>query len=373
MPRRLAALAWLALPAAAMAQDDGALAFSGYLKNQLLRSTTEIGPQRRFLLDVSRARLKLQGEVAPALAVDLQYDHEMLLGDYLHTPQFAQQKQADAGQFWRLEQSYADRRDIYARHRLYRASLLLRHGRTDVKIGRQRIAWGTGRFWSPLDVLNPIAATQLEREERLGVDAVLIEQQLGPLQRASLVYAPAHLRGQSSAAAQYHGNARGADYSLVLGKHGRDHLCGGDLATQLGDLGLRAEAVQVRSSPGGRYRRILLGTDYAFANTLTVSAELFHNGRRSPSTMAAPPGALRLAGRRYAGIFASYELTPLWKVAVYAARNLSDRSVYAAPSISWSIRANLEWSLGVQHFSGVASSEFGRLPDVSYTHLQWFF
>ena len=373
MPRVRAALACLALPASVLAQDGGTLALGGYLKNQLLRSRTAVGPQRDFVLDVSRARLKLQGELAPALGVDLQYDHEVLLGDYLHTPQFALQKQAGSGQFWRLEQSYLDRRDIYARHRLYRASIVLRHGGTDIKLGRQRIAWGTGRFWSPLDVLNPIAATQLEREERPGVDALLVEQQMGPLQRMSVVYAPAHGRGQSSAAAQYHGNAHGADYSLVWGKYGPAHLVGADLATQLGDLGLRAEAVQVRPNAGARYRRILLGADYAFANTLTLSAELFHNGQPSAAATGAPAGALQLAGRRYAGAFASYELTPLWKVVVYAARNLSDHSVYVAPSISWSIRANLEWTLGVQHFGGAGSSEFGRMPDVAYTHVQWFF
>ena len=365
MARLLAAL--LVVAAKACAQDGQAapdLSLSGYLKNLAIQSSTLAGPERSYLLDVSRARLKLQGPLAPAASLDLQYDNELLAGSYLHTAQFALQQQQASGQYWRAEQRYLARRDVQGRHRLYRASLTVRHGATDVKVGRQRIAWGTGRFWSPLDVLNPIAATQLEREERPGVDALLVEHKLGPLERLSVVYAPAHARHQASAAAHVHGNGRGIDYSLAWGKFGDSRLLGADLATQLGGFGVRAEAAQLRPAAGRGYRRMLLGLDYAFGNTLTLSAELFRNG----GPAAAAPG------RRYAGAYAGYELTPLWKVSLYAVRNLSDRSHYLSPSITCSLRSDLEWALGFQQFGGGRrDSEFGRVPDVLYSHLQWFF
>ena len=98
-------------------------------------------------------------------------------------------------QYWRADANYVERGDVYGRHRLYRAAVTLTRGDVDLKLGRQRIAWGTGRFWSPLDILNPVSPLALEREERVGVDAALLEAKLGPLSRASLVYAPAPDRG----------------------------------------------------------------------------------------------------------------------------------------------------------------------------------
>ena len=42
----------------------------------------------------------------------------------------------------------------------------------------------------PLDLLNPFSPLALEREERLGVDAVLVEHKFGPVSRLAAVYAP---------------------------------------------------------------------------------------------------------------------------------------------------------------------------------------
>ncbi len=46
-------------------------------------------------------------------------------------------------------------------------------GSTTLTAGRQRIGWGTARFWSPMDMFNPISPLQIESEERQGVDAAL--------------------------------------------------------------------------------------------------------------------------------------------------------------------------------------------------------
>jgi len=266
----------------------------------------------------------------------------------------------------------------YARHRLYRASVTLASRDTDVRIGRQRIAWGTGRFWSPLDILNPINPIQLEREERLGVDAVLVERKLGALSRLSAVYAPQHASGASSAALLWHDNAAGVDYSIVVARFLRENVVGADVATQLGEAGLRAELTHARREGGTDYRRALLGLDYAFPNTLTLSGEFYHNGagaadRGSYDFASLLAGRIQNVGRRYLGTYASYEITPLLKWANYLVVNLADHSRYFSPSLTYSIKTNLDWSVGVQLFRGSNGSEYGRFNDVYYTQLQWFF
>ncbi len=380
MPRRAAwtAALWAALCGGAFAQQEPGLKFSGYYKNLLVGSRTVSPAGERYGLDLNRLRLELKGNLAEGAALDLQYDNEILLGGYLSTAQFGMQKDRRAPQYWDLESNYAEAGSYYARHRLYRASVTLSSGETDVRIGRQRIAWGTGRFWSPLDLLNPISPIALEREERPGVDAVLAERKLGALSRLAAVYAPQSSGRDSSAAALWHANAAGVDYSLVAGRFARERVAGLDLATQIGGAGLRGELTQARRGDGGGYRRALLALDYAFANTLTLAGELYYNGagasdRASYDFASLFAGRIQNVGRRYFGGYLGYEITPLLKWTNYLVVNLGDRSRFFSPSLSWSLKTNLDLTLGAQWFGGGAGSEYDRLRDLYFAQLQWFF
>ncbi|HRH88648.1 MAG TPA: hypothetical protein PLO41_17520 [Rubrivivax sp.] len=274
-----ALVAVLAFGATASIAQPQPLELTGSLKSVYLRSKASTGED--FALSLNRLRVEAKGDLAPGLAVDLQYDNEVLLGSYLDTAEFRALKDRPPPQYWRADANYVERGEVYGRHRLYRAAVTLTRGNVDLKLGRQRIAWGTGRFWSPLDILNPVNPLALEREERVGVDAALLEAQLGPLSRASLVVAPAPGRGPTSSAVQWHGNAAGVDASLVAGRLLGLDIVGMDLATQIRDAGIRGEAARLRPRGGPAFNRLMVGGDYAFANGLTLSAELYYNGAGS--------------------------------------------------------------------------------------------
>lgn len=368
------ALAYWVAPAAA--QDDPDLQVSGYYKNLLLRSKTWVG--ERYTLDLNRLRLELKGQLAPSVSFDVQYDNEALVGSYLRTAEFGQLKDQPPPQYWSAQSNYVDRPALYGAHRLYRAHLKMAFGDTDLRIGRQRIAWGTGRFWSPLDLLNPFSPVALEREERLGVDAVLIEHKFGPVSRVSGVFAPSHRPGEDSRALQWHDNAKGVDFSLTAGRFRGDRVVGLDVAGQIGKAGVRAELTHVRPRQGKAFVRSLVGIDYAFANTLTLSAELYRDGSGAAHTtgydfVALATGSRQTLARHYLGLHAGYEITPLLKLNADFVLNLDDRSRFVAPSITYSIRTNLDGSLGLRWFSGTPASEYARPPDAAYLTLQWFF
>jgi hypothetical protein len=376
MSRCIAALCVLALLSTAAGAEG--LKLSGYYKNLLVSSETVSPAGQRYTLDLNRLRLELKGELAERIALDLQYDNEVLLGNYRRTGQFAIEKDRRPDQYWDLDGNYAEAGSWYGRQRLYRASVTLSSGDTDLRLGRQRIAWGTGRFWSPLDLLNPINPIALEREERLGIDAVLAEHKLGPLSRISAVYAPRHESGESSAALSWHGNVEGIDYSLIGGRFRRERVAGADVATQWGGIGLRAELTHNRRETGPDYQRAVLAADYAFPNTLTLSGELYYNGAGAADRAAYDfaslfAGRIQNVGRRYFGGYLGYELTPLVKWTNYLVVNLADRSRFFSPGLSLSLQENLDLTLGVQLFSGSAGSEYSRLEDVYYAQLQWFF
>lgn len=352
------------------------LELSGSLKSVFLRSQASTGED--YALSLNRLRIEAKGDLAPGLALDMQYDNELLLGSYLDTAEFRALKDRAPPQYWRADANYVERGDVYGRHRLYRAAVTMTRGSVDLKLGRQRIAWGTGRFWSPLDILNPVSPLALEREERVGVDAALLETKLGPLSRASLVYAPAPDRGSPSRAVQWHGNAAGVDASLVAGRLLGLDIVGVDVASQIGDIGVRAETARLYPGGGPGFNRWMAGADYAFATGLTLSAELYYNGAGSPNPAGYDFTGLR-AGRvaslatRYAGLFASYEITPLLKWMTYVVLNADDRSRAVDSRLVWSIGPVTDLIFGVQHFTGTAGSEFAASPNAVQVQLQWFF
>ncbi|MEW6703607.1 MAG: hypothetical protein AB1430_02000 [Pseudomonadota bacterium] len=347
-PAHLAVGCAVVLVSLGVQAQEAPLKFSGHYKNLALRTRTF--PGEPYALDLNRLRLQLQGPMSQWFAVDLAHDSEL-----------------------RLEAGGASR----GRHRLYRASATGSLGDVDLKAGRQRIAWGTGRFWSPLDIVNPIGPVALEREERAGIDAFLAEAKFGPLSRLSLLYVPRR-DAPPDRALRWHGNARGTDYSIVVGRLADQDVFGLDVATQLGTAGLRAELTRQKPSAATAFGRAVVGIDYAFANTLTLTAELFYNGGGTRDRARYDFSRL-LAGRtpalatRYAGLYVGYEITPLLKCSSHSVFNIDDSSRALDLRLAWSVRPNLDLGAGVQRFSGPFRSEFGRLPDVLFGQLQWFF
>lgn len=375
MDRRAAAAVLVAVACGGVRAEG--LAFSGYYKSLAIASETVLPAGEPYFLDLNRVRLQVQGALTPRVAVDLQYDNEVLVGDYLRTDQFSLQSALPPQTWRRLDGRYGSGPAWYGRHRLYRGSATLAIGDTDVRVGRQRIAWGTGRLWSALDRLNPLDPTALERGERIGVDAVLIERKLGAVERLSFVHA-GHRDAPPTTAVRWHANLAGVDHSLVIGRVRGERMLGGDVATQIGGAGLRVELAHHVREDGRSHRRALVGVDYAFPGSLTLSGELHYDGAgaRDPSQYnfaARFAGRIQGVARRYAGGTLGYELTPLLKAVVTAVWNLDDRSRLFAPSLVWSLRENLDLGVGVQRFSGRAGSEFRAFADVGYAQVQWYF
>ena len=370
----------LPLPAAADPGRD-TWEVSGYAMSRLAWSQTVFPPGERYTAHLSRLRLALRGRPWPGVVVDLQYDNELLLGSYLDTRQFGLQRDLPPTTYWRASDTYIDGRDGYGEHRLHRASVTWSGDDVDLRIGRQRIAWGTGRFFSALDRFNPFSPTSLERAERPGVDAVLAEFRPGALSNASAVFVPQRSPGSSVGALRWHDNAGAADYSLMIGQFAgasvAESVVGADLATQVGDAGLRAELAIVRAA--GRIRsRVLVGMDRAIGDKVTVGAEIYRDGsgaarRKDYDYVALFAGRVQTLARHYLGVFGDVEITPLVKLTVDLIANLDDGSHVISPSLSWSLRPDIDLSFGAQRFAGRNGSEYGSFNDLMFVRLQWHF
>ncbi len=375
----LSALGWAPTALCADTPDAGeSPEFSGYYKNLLIRSRTLTDEHTRYALDVNRLRLEKQGQLTDDLSFDIQYDNEVLFGSYLGTGQFQEQKSLPTGQYWDLENTYHDSAGSFGRQRIYRGYLTWSSGATDVRLGRQRIAWGSGKFWSPLDVLNPLDPTALEREERTGLDSLLLERRLSAVSRISAVYAPQRVHGDDALAVQWHGNRAGIDFSLMAMRFMRARVVGAELTGQAGGAGLRAEFTRALPESAPAYTRVVLGVDYAFENTLALTGELYYNGagardRQHYDFASLFAGRIQSVALHYAGVHAAYDITPLFKLNTHLVANLDDGSRFIAPSATYSWKTNLDLTLGIQYAGGSGGSEFERFRKVFYVQLQHYF
>ena len=356
------------------------LEVSGYYKNLFVKSRTLglVAPQESYDLDLNRLRLELKGSLTEETTFNVQYDNEVLLGSYLETNQFLVQKNLPSDTFFNLNRTYADDTLAYARHGFYRAYLDTRVVGVDIRVGRQRIAWGSALFWSPIDIINPFDPTQIEREQRVGVDALTVDWDYNDLSRLSLVYAAHDDPVRDTTAIRWRTNITRFDLGLTTGRFRDDTLAGFDFAGQLGSMGLRGEWTRTWSPVDGQYQRAVLGADYSFPNTLAFMVELYYNGQGKNDASDYDFGRL-LSGKiqslaqRYVGALVGYDISPIWKLQNYYIQNLDDSSEFLYLRLIVSATDNIELAAGTQIFSGKNDSEYGTFEDNFTMQLQWFF
>ncbi len=363
---------------------EAELELSGYYKNLFVNSRTlsMFPPQQSYNLDLNRLRLELRGDLGEESSFNVQYDNEILFGNYLKTNQFAAQKKLSLDTYFKLDRTFldnaADNMPVYARSGLYRAYVDTRIDDVDIRVGRQRIAWGTSLFWSPVDIINPFNPTQIEREERVGVDAVTVDWNYNDLSRVSLVYAAHDGSVRNTSAIRWSTNIARYDWSVTAGQFRDDTMVGIDFAGQMGPVGMRGEWTQTSSPIDGQYQRAVFGAVYSFPNTLTFMVELYYNGQGKSDSLSYDfnrllSGKTQSLARRYVGALVGYDISSLWKLENYYIQNLDDKSEFLYLRLVVSATENIELSAGTQLYKGRSGSEYGSLEDNVTLQMQWFF
>lgn len=349
---------------------------SGYVKNLFTRSDTLA--EEAVIADLSRLRLNAEASYLKALDLHLSYDQEAILGSVLRTDQFRKSKDADPGTWIDADKEFLEvDRTMVWRHRLYRGYARFRTRRATLAVGRQRIAWGTARFWNPADLFNPISPLAIEREEKIGVDALDGELRLPGNSRAELVYAPQTAWNRSSLGSRLSSVVHSYELSAVTGKFGDDTVFGATFDGHLLNGELRGEGTVTDPKGEDPYLRAVLGYEYDFANTLSAFGEYFYNGNAAPD----PTGEQRLLARtifttqkHFLGAGLGYDITPLVRAEAYGILAVEDaESAFLNPRLRYNLRPNLDLLAGAQLFLGPARSEYGLLPNVYYAQVQWFF
>ncbi len=264
-------------------------------------------------------------------------------------------------------------------------------GAADLTLGRQTVAFGSGRIVNPTDVLAPFSYTALDKEERVGVDAARVRYALGAYSEldAGVVFgddfapeASAYfLRGQSYVA--------GADVSLLALRFRQHALAGVDIARTVGGAGTWVEAAYTRphAQSDGDYARVTVGADYSpFASVYafveyhvnTAGADRAEDYAALGSTTAYRDGATYLLGRQYAAAGVSTQAGPLAAAGCQLLANLSDGSLLLAPTLEFSVAEDVYLSGGAfVTFAGGSDAstprEFASYPDMLHGAIRLYF
>ena len=304
--------------------------------------------------------------------------------------------------------------------RVDRMSLAFHGAGVDVRFGRQPISFGSGYFFTPLDLLSPYAPQVVDREYKPGVDAVRFDLYFGMSGRLTGVVARTRPEDPDGFTVIGNGGFTAGlfDLDFFVAKHYRDMILGFSTKGSAGPVGLHGDLSLVvpftgeSPSESGEPTqfRLVVGADGRSAKGTAVMAELYVQSFGSDDSK----GYLRAAadsrvmrgdywtlGHVYAALSITQEITPVFFVGGVTIANLADPSALVGPSLTWSIASGVDLAAGgfiavgkrpptvdLMSFFGEdglplsqdqilenldSASEFGLLPHQAYVQLKVYF
>ena len=186
----------------------------------------------------------------------------------------------------------------------------------DLRLGKQRVNWGTAVGFNPTDVINPIDITD-PMNDKLASWAIKGQYYWGPSMELTGVYlpffhpsvdaipgnpnikvlSPSEHGGDGEWAVKLGGKGiKGMDLSVMYfsgwermpslrmtpkgpqGYYRAVSTVGADFATAIGDLGLWAEVALTTPGEGDAYTNWAVGGDYGLPNGLKIAGQFFRQG-----------------------------------------------------------------------------------------------
>ncbi len=276
-------------------------------------------------------------------------------------------------------------------HRLDRAMVALTPEWGEVRLGRQAVTWGHGFTFNPMDLFNPFAPTDLERDYKLGDDMALIQFPAGDMD-VELIYVArrdpntkdadfeqASVGGKLSFAAT---DDTGVD--IILTRHYQDYIAGVGAAGYIGDAAWRLDVTGTLLNAPSRGRTAYLSAvanvDYSwqwFNKNWYGYVELYYNGlsdadyadQFSDTAIAEriARGELYALGSLYWSGNINCEIHPLVNLYLTSIVNLNDPSGVWLPRIVYDMSDNLRLSLSGSFSWGAHNTEYGGYDIPGYS------
>jgi hypothetical protein len=251
----------------------------------------------------------------------------------------------------------------------------------DWVLGRQPISFGMAKFYSPVDVLQPIDLMATDRSYRPGVDALRATWFIGPVSSLEAGYV---LGVDRALFGRLKAFIFAADWELTaLHINEQYRLAALGVQSGIGALGLWQETAWL-SEPGSSELRVTLGADMTLLEDWYLVSELHYNGLGAASDYlenAAGQGFYQIGAvlplaQWYASVQVSYPINVLTQWSTGATLNLNDNSALFNSALVYSVSDDMALNLSAIVPLASAHSlayEYGVYPSFVAAQLQWVF
>ncbi len=367
--------------------DDNKLSISGYYKNTTATTKSNVN-NNRYFGSINRLRLELKKSIA-SWQFNLTLDNEGLIHDFRNEPDFAFVETRTQNPTAKLDwdQVSVDKKHLYIKHTIHRAFIKYYNPKLQAIVGKQAVDWGKMRFYSPLDIFNAIRPTDIEPDERMGIDAINLNFSPTSFSGLNIVYSQGDDSDTTNMGIKAYGKVSTYDWSFILASANKQRTAGFAFDGYIKDAGFRGEISYAKADfdRDRSYLRTAVGMDYNFPNKVYLLFEQFYNGGHERSF----PNLISFSNRRYrkilslqkhlSSIFISYEATPLIKLHNSIIYDWEGDSVTINPEIKYDVFENVDLTVGAQIYSDKTDSlltsdnEFGVYENAYYFRLKWFF
>lgn len=366
----------------------------GYYKNLLVTSET-ISNKKPYISDLQRIRFDVKEKISQKLTARLVYDTNFLLNDFSRSADFNLVREDNQRElaFWDTHHVILDKRDLFWTGSFYRAYLRYDTALAQYVIGKQTVDWDRMRFYHPFDFFNPIAPTAIEKDEKMGVDAVNIDFHPQSFISYNFIYAPDKDPDLQSYGLRFLSKVRDYDIFLIAADVKRDYYAGFGFDGYLYGSGLRGEVTYASNhnnndrlidngnngSGADNFFRGSIGIDRSFSPKLYGILEYFYNGGAKIMNAPAFLSSLQYSRRalsitkHIAGAGVEYEFTGITKLNNYLFYDFEGNSFFYNPEFKWNIKPNADLTIGCQIFEGDDDSEYGNYHDLFYAEMKLYF
>jgi hypothetical protein len=275
--------------------------------------------------------------------------------------------------------------------RLDRLSLTLLPKWGAVTIGRQAVTWGNGLLFNPMDLFNPFAPTDIERDYKVGDDLVSIQVAAGSIGNFHFLYVPRRdpTKGtvqwtHSSLAGKFHFGWGTTEFDIMAAKHYEDAVFGIGSTGYLGGAAWRMDGIwtilnDARSK--GYYFSLVANMDYSWVwwgKNFYGFVEFFYSGIGEDNYSDAlfdqdirermDRGELFTLGKTYLSGHIRVELHPLLNCYLTVINNLADPSGVVQPRVVWDCLQDVQVTAGANIYYGRKGTEYGgfRIPGTPF-------
>lgn len=300
--------------------------------------------------------------------------------------------------------------DFRLNHNLDRAYIALSPDFGDVYIGRQPVAFGSARVINSTDILTSFAYTELNKEERTGVDAVRMKIPVGSMGEVDIgaVFGDDFSSKESAAFLRTKLYYFETDISPIAILFKQNLLAGLDIARSVGEAGYWFEGGYTFANVADDhdtdmdYVRISTGFDYSFTDRIYAYIEYHFNGAGRSGVgdyadlisadnkeTAYREGAVYLFGKHYIAPGFTYSISPLLTFNAGALFNTADGSILLYPNFQYSLsdealidagafagfgkRSRIVRNTDTGDMDVFAGSEFGLYPDTYFVSAMLYF